>query len=135
VIAVTEDPIAIASLIEGARHPRVGGIVSFTGIVRDDGIEAIEVEAYREVAEKEITQIRDDAISRFGLFHVTIIHRTGRLMVGETIIAIVVGAGHRREAFEGCEYIIERIKERVPLWKREEWTGGSRWVEGEEDPL
>ena len=109
----------------------MGALVTFLGVVRDDGIEVMDLEAYEEVAVKEMETIRDEAFEKFPIEAVDIIHRIGRLRVGENILLIVVGAGHRKEAFDACEYILERIKQSVPIWKKEIGKDGERWVPGE----
>ncbi len=91
----------------------------------------MELEAYEEVALKELERIAGDAKQKFSLLSVDIIHRIGRLAVGENILVIVVGAGHRREAYEGSRFIIEAIKDGVPVWKKELRKAGDRWVPGE----
>jgi molybdopterin synthase catalytic subunit len=131
-IRLQQDDFNVATLVDQAKSRGTGAIVTFIGIVRDDGIECMELEAYHEVAERELTVIRDDAMKEFSLHSVDIIHRTGPLRVGDNIVLIVVGAGHRKEAFLGCEYIIDRLKQTVPIWKKELLKDGSRWVSGEE---
>jgi molybdopterin synthase catalytic subunit len=130
-IEITKDEIDPGKVIMAARQPKTGGIVSFLGIVRDDGISTIELEAYEEAAYEELEAIRNDAIQKFSLHTVDIIHRTGVLPIGDPILLIVVGAGHRHEAFVGCEYILERIKMGVPIWKKETTPEGHRWVKGD----
>jgi molybdopterin synthase catalytic subunit len=130
-ITVTNEDFNINDLIRERKTPDMGAMVSFIGIVRDDGIERIELEAHQEVAVEELEAIRDEAFAKFPIKSVDIIHRIGDLNVGDNIVLILVGAGHRREAFEGCEYIIERLKERVPIWKKEYTKDGERWVPGE----
>jgi len=130
-ISITRDPIDPGTLIEAARRPESGALVTFTGTVRDDGIELMELEAYEEVAVAELEAIRDRAMAAYTINSVDIVHRIGSLRVGETILVIVVGAGHRKEAFAACEYILERIKETVPIWKKEIAGDGGRWVPGE----
>lgn len=130
-ISITRDPIDAGALIEAARRPEMGALVTFTGTVRDDGIEAMELEAYEEVAVRELEGIRDEAMAAHPILSADIVHRIGSLRVGETILVIVVGAGHRREAFAACEFILERIKETVPIWKKEIGLDGERWVPGE----
>ena len=127
-ITVTNEDFNINDLIRERKTPDMGAMVSFIGIVRDDGIERIELEAHQEVAVEELEAIRDEAFAKFPIKSVDIIHRIGDLNVGDNIVLILVGAGHRREAFEGCEYIIERLKERVPIWKKEYTKDGERWV-------
>jgi len=130
VVTVTQEDFDIKRLIEERKNPDMGAMVSFIGVVRDDGIERIELEAHREVAVEELEAIRDEAFAKFPIKSVDIIHRIGDLNIGDNIVLILVGAGHRREAFEGCEYIIERLKERVPIWKKEYTKDGERWVPG-----
>lgn len=130
VVTVTQEDFDIKRLIDERKNPDMGAMVSFIGVVRDDGIERIELEAHREVAVEELEAIRDEAFAKFPIKSVDIIHRIGDLNIGDNIVLILVGAGHRREAFEGCEYIIERLKERVPIWKKEYTKDGERWVPG-----
>jgi molybdopterin synthase catalytic subunit len=105
-------------------------VVTFLGVVRDDGIECLEVEAWEEVALEDMKAIREEAGARFDLQEVTIIHRVGKFAVGDPILLIVVSSGHRKQAFRGCEYVLERIKEQAPFWKKEIMAGGDRWVRG-----
>lgn len=131
-ISVTRDDFDVNAELDRVRRPDMGGLVTFLGIVRDDGgLEAMELEAYEEVAVEELETIRGEAFSRFPIGAVTVIHRIGRLRVGENILLIIVGAGHRKEAFDACEYILERIKQSVPIWKKEIGKDGERWVPGE----
>ncbi|MDD1668452.1 MAG: molybdenum cofactor biosynthesis protein MoaE [Methanomicrobiales archaeon] len=130
-ISIQTGDVDIGALINGAKQRGTGAIVVFDGIVRDDAIREMELEAYRDVAQMELERIAGDARERFSLLSVDIIHRVGRLKVGENILVIVVGAGHRREAYEGSRFIIERIKAGVPIWKKEIRTDGSSWVEGD----
>jgi molybdopterin synthase catalytic subunit len=102
--------------------------VTFLGTVRDDDILKMELEAYKEAALPELERIRDEAFSRFDLKSVDIIHRIGSLNVGDNIALIVVSAGHRKEAFEGCAYVLEELKRRAPIWKKESRKDGERWV-------
>jgi molybdopterin synthase catalytic subunit len=132
-IEITEEEISLAELIKRARSKDAGAIVTFLGSVRDDGIEKLEVEAFREAALAELEAIQREATSRFALKAVEIVHRTGTLAVGESIVAIVCSAGHRQEAFSGCRYIIEELKKRAPLWKKELGERGEHWV-GQDDP-
>jgi len=132
-VRITRDDFDPGQILQEARSGTLGALVSFIGVVRDDGIERMDLEAYEEVAEVELARIREQAISRFGVSHVDIVHRIGMLKVGDHIVMIVVGASHRKAAFEGCEYIIDRIKESVPIWKKEYTAEGSRWVAGEHE--
>ena len=130
-IAIQTDDVDIGRLVEGAKQRGTGAIVVFDGIVRDDDIREMELEAYREVALKELERIAGEAKGKFSLVSVDIVHRIGRLKVGDNILIIVVGAGHRKEAYEGSRYIIEAIKAGVPVWKKELRKDGGRWVPGE----
>ncbi len=128
-VRITKDDVDIAKLIEESKKESMGAIVVFDGIVRNDGIDKIELSAYIEGATKEIEDIVADAEKKFNLLSVEVIHRIGVLDVGDNILVIVIGAGHRKEAFGGCEYILEEIKTRAPIWKKEHLKDGSRWVE------
>jgi molybdopterin synthase catalytic subunit len=129
-IKVQREDVDIGKMIAAAKQPGTGAIVTFDGIVRDDDIDEMEVEAYEEVALRDMEEIRNEAAARFRLLSVDIVHRIGRLRVSENILVIVAGAGHRHEAFAGCEYILERIKERAPFWKKEFRKEGASWVKG-----
>lgn len=127
-IEITEKEISLDEMIKRARSRDAGAMVTFLGSVRDDGIERMEVEAFREAAQAELEAIREEAMSRFHLIEAEVVHRTGSLAVGDSILAIVCSAAHRDEAFSGCRYIIEELKKRAPLWKKELGENGGRWV-------
>lgn len=130
-IDITEKEICLEDIIQRARRDDAGAIVTFLGTVRDDGIETLEVEAFPEAAALELERIRSEAMDRFSLKSAEVVHRTGRLAVGESIVAIVCSAAHRKEAFEGCRYIIEELKKSAPIWKKEVGENGERWVRSE----
>ncbi len=130
-IQIQTDDVDIGALINAAKKPGTGAVVVFDGIVRDDDITEMELEAYEDVAVAEMEKIAKAATGQFGLLHVDIIHRIGRLPVGENILIIVVSAGHRQEAYSGSRFIIEEIKRSVPIWKKELTKDGGRWVPGE----
>jgi molybdopterin synthase catalytic subunit len=130
-IAIQTDDVDISSLIAAAKKKGTGAIVVFDGVVRDDEITEMELEAYEDIAKNELEKIARDATERFRLMHVDIIHRIGRLTVGENILIIIVAAGHRKEAYDGSRFIIEAIKAGVPIWKKELTKDGGRWVPGE----
>lgn len=127
-IEITEEEFSLDEMIERARSKDAGAIVTFLGTVRDDGIERLEVEAFLEAAQAELEAIQKEAMSRFQLVAAEVVHRTGSLAIGESIVAIVCSAAHREEAFSGCRYIIEQLKQRAPLWKKETGEKGERWV-------
>lgn len=127
-IEITENDFSLDEMVRRAKGRDVGAVVTFLGTVRDDGIRRMELEAYREAAIPELERIRDEAVRRFDLSALEIVHRVGSLSVGDNIVAIVCSAAHRDEAFQGCRYVIEELKSRVPIWKKEIADEGSRWV-------
>jgi molybdopterin synthase catalytic subunit len=127
-IDITEEDLSIDEMVKRAKRSDAGAVVAFLGTVRDDGIEKMELEAFREAAQAELEAIQEEARDRFDLKSVQIAHRIGSLLVGESIVAIVCSAGHREEAFSGCRYIIEELKERAPIWKKEIGEKGEHWV-------
>jgi molybdopterin synthase catalytic subunit len=130
-IAIQTGDVDIGALIDAAKKHGTGAVVVFDGVVRDDDITEMELEAYEDVATKELEKIARDATEQFRLLHVDIIHRIGRLSVGENILVIIVAAGHRKEAYAGSRFIIEAIKAGVPIWKKELTKDGGRWVPGD----
>ncbi len=131
-IAIQKEDVDIGRLINAAKRGGAGAVLVFDGIVRDDDILEMELEAYEEVAVKELEKIAGQAKTLHRLCSVDIIHRVGRLAVGENILIIVVSAGHRQEAYEGSRFILEAIKAGVPIWKKELTREGGRWVPGEQ---
>jgi molybdopterin synthase catalytic subunit len=106
-----------------------GAVVSFTGLVRGDaGLTAMEIEHYPGMTEKAIAAIMDRALSRWSLTDALVIHRFGRLTVGETIMMVATASPHRADAFAGAEFLMDYLKSRAPFWKREERAGGTAWV-------
>jgi molybdopterin synthase catalytic subunit len=130
-IKVQTEDVDIGALITAAKKHGTGAVVVFDGIVRDDDITEMELEAYEDVAVAEMEKIAAEATRLHKLLHVDIIHRIGRLSVGENILIIVVSAGHRPSAYAGSRFIIEEIKKSVPIWKKELTKDGVRWVPGE----
>ncbi len=130
-IAIQTDDVDIGALISAAKKQGTGALVIFDGVVRDDDIIEMELEAYQDIATQELEKIARDATRQFNLLHVDIVHRIGRLVVGENILIIVVAAGHRPQVYAGSRYILEEIKKGVPIWKKELTKDGGRWVPGE----
>jgi molybdopterin synthase catalytic subunit len=130
-IAIQTADVDIGALIVAAKKHGTGAVVVFDGVVRDDEITEMELEAYEDVATPQLEQIARDATEQFRLLHVDIIHRIGRLAIGENILIIIVAAGHREKAYAGSRFIIEAIKAGVPIWKKELTKDGGRWVPGE----
>jgi len=116
-----------------ADQPATGAVATFTGYVRGDGgLTALVLEHYPGMTEREIARIAADAAGRWSLTGVTIIHRIGRLEVGERIVLVAVASGHRGAAFEACEFLMDYLKTRAPFWKQEERDGTSGWVDAKE---
>jgi MoaE-MoaD fusion protein len=134
---VTGDPLDVTEVIRAVEDPAAGAIVSFTGTVRDHSlgkeVVALDYEAYPAAAEKMMARIADEIAARWGLRRVAIVHRVGHLTVGEASVVIAVSAPHRGEAFAACEYVITRLKEIVPVWKKEAYTDGATWIGSEAD--
>ncbi|NYT02208.1 MAG: molybdenum cofactor biosynthesis protein MoaE [Methanosarcinales archaeon] len=127
-IDIREGELPLEELVRGARKGEVGAVVTFLGIVRDDGIQGMEVEAYTEAALEEIGRIKEEALERFEVSSVDVVHRVGRLSVGQDLALIVCAAPHRQAAFQACSYVLEELKARVPIWKKEITGEGERWV-------
>lgn len=132
---VTEEPLSIDDLARAVGLPACGAIATFVGIVRDHTgerqVDHLEYEAYTPMAEKTLRQIGQEIRERWpSIRAVGIRHRIGRLEIGEASVVIAVAASHRADVFDACRYAIDRIKEIVPIWKKEFWTDGEMWIEG-----
>jgi len=133
--AVTAEPLDAARLLADCVSPSDGAALLFWGVVRaeNDGREVAQLEyhAYAEMAERQMRKIAAEAIERFGTGDIRVVHRVGLLEVGEASVAIAVASPHRGEAYEASRYVIEELKRRVPVWKREGYVEGEReWVPG-----
>jgi molybdopterin synthase catalytic subunit len=132
-VRLTPEPIDHHALTEQVRRPGCGAVVTFLGTVRDltDGrvTVALDYEAYPGMAEKKMAEIEREARARWPVGEMALVHRTGRLAVGEVSVAVAVSCPHRGEAFEACRFAIDRLKEVVPIWKQENWADGrTEWV-------
>ncbi len=130
---IVEQEIDVGALVAEAQRPDCGAISTFVGTTRVDeaggnAVEYLEYEAYRPMADRKLEEIGAEIEARWPVGHVTIVHRIGRVDPGEASVAIVVAAPRRGPAFEASRYAIERIKEVVPIWKREVWSDGYVWV-------
>ena len=132
---ITEEKIDPDALFDEVRRDSSGAVVTFLGTVRDNTMgrrtRYLEYEAYEEMVLRKLRQIGDGIRGKWGVDHVGIVHRVGRVEIGEISVVIAVASPHRKEAFEACAYAIDRIKEDVPIWKKEVWEDGECWVEGE----
>lgn len=121
----------IAALSAGGTD--VGAVVSFSGVCRGgsdgDAIEALTLEHYPGMAEAEIRRHVDEALARWPLLGVTVVHRYGRIVPGENIVLVVTASAHRQAAFAAAEFLMDYLKTRAPLWKREETAAGAQWVD------
>lgn len=136
--ALTRQPIDAAGLASAARQDEDGAVVVFEGVVRNHTrgrrILHLDYEAYEGMAARQIAALAGEACARFGVRHVTLVHRLGRLEVGETSVVIAVASGHRGEAFDACRWLIDTLKKTVPVWKKETFEDGAVWAEGEPSP-
>jgi len=132
--AIGRDPLDPGPLVEAVRRADAGAIALFYGIVRNENlgrrVQYLEYDAYPEMAVKKMREVAEEVRGRFSVLEVGVLHRIGRLEIGETSLLVAVSSGHRREAFEACHFAVDRIKQIVPVWKKEVWEDGSEWIEG-----
>ncbi|HWG21933.1 MAG TPA: molybdenum cofactor biosynthesis protein MoaE [Terracidiphilus sp.] len=137
-IAIVRDPIQAGPLVAAARRGEDGAVVVFDGIVRNNSRGRrtlhLDYEAYEEMALKQMNELAAQARERFAVRHVSIVHRLGRLMVGETSVLIVVASAHRAQAYEASRWLIDTLKKTVPIWKKETFVDGAVWADGEPFP-
>jgi MoaE-MoaD fusion protein len=138
VTCLTHEAISAEELVAAAKRGSDGAVVVFDGIVRDNtrGRRTLHLdyEAYEEMAEHQIAELGKQAVERFGVRGVTLVHRLGRLQIGETSVLIVVVSAHRAAAFEACRWLIDTLKKTVPIWKKETFVDGVVWADGEPFP-
>ena len=138
ICSIVTDPIDLGSLAEKVRSDTSGAVALFAGVVRDHHkgvrVNRLEYEAYAPMAEREMRRIVLDLRERWNLEGVAIVHRIGRLEVGETSVAIAISASHRKEALDACAVAIDRVKSDVPVWKKEHGDSGVDWVIGDDSP-
>jgi molybdopterin synthase catalytic subunit/molybdopterin converting factor small subunit len=129
---VVDRPIRVEEVVDSVRGDGFGGVVTFTGAVRREShgrqVVRLEYEAYAPMAEAKIQAIGTEIEARWMGCRVAILHRVGSLQVGDIAVVIAVAAPHRRAAFEACAYAIDRLKQEVPIWKKEVFQDGSVWV-------
>ena len=130
---ITSSPIDVNAARSRVLNPSAGGFCSFEGWVRDQqegrSVLGLEYESYTPLAVKEGQRIIQEAIERFGILQAVCVHRVGSLAIGELAVVVCVSSAHRDAAFEACQYIIDEVKLRVPIWKKECFTDGSSgWV-------
>lgn len=129
---ITSETVDVNDCINNVIRPEAGAICTFIGTAREftDGKRTLHLEyqAYVPMAEQKLKQIGKEIDEKWGDTNTSIAHRTGRLDISEVAVAIAVSTPHRKDAFEACEYAINRIKELVPIWKKEHWEDGSEWI-------
>ena len=137
VFAITREPIDSRGLAESLKRGEDGAVVVFEGVVRNNTkgrpTSYLEYDCYEELALAQMTRIGSEIASQFGIGRIGIIHRLGRMSIGEASVAVVATAPHRRAAFEAALAGIDRLKKEVPIWKKEFFADGAEWVEGEWD--
>jgi molybdopterin converting factor subunit 1 len=132
-IEITEEPLDARRLEAAVAHPGAGAICSFTGVVRDfsrgESVTHLEYEAYSGMAERQMEKIAAEISERWPGARVAMAHRTGRLEIGEASVVVSTSAPHRAEAIAACKWGIDRLKESVPIWKKEFAASGATWIE------
>jgi molybdopterin synthase catalytic subunit len=132
-IEITYAPIDHAALTEHVRSHQAGAVCTFVGTVRemtgDRQTRSLDYEAYPEMALKKMAELEEQARARWPIIDVALVHRVGHLDLGEISVVVAVSCPHRNEAFEACRWLIDTLKEVVPIWKREAWADGTEeWV-------
>jgi molybdopterin synthase catalytic subunit len=134
-IEVTAEPLDPQRAVELVRRDDAGAVVVFLGVVRDHNLGRrvlyLEYDAYPEMARRVMRELAEEAMGRWPIVDVAVLHRIGHLEVGETSLLVAVSSPHRAEAFEAAHWLVDRLKERAPIWKKEVFEGGEEWIEGE----
>jgi molybdopterin synthase catalytic subunit len=138
-IRLQTDEIDTQELIAGIQQDHHGAISVFLGVVRNHNIGRkvlyLDYEAYDGMAEAEMDRIRRGALEKFDLDAMAIVHRTGKLTIGEASVVVVAASAHRSAAMDACRYAIDALKKTVPIWKKEFFEGGQEWIEGPGQPM
>lgn len=134
-VEVADRPLDGVALTSEVGRPDAGAVVVFSGTARNhspgkEGVEFLEYDAYLEHVEGRIADICREAADRWPILAGAVEHRVGRVEIGEPSVVVAVSAAHRGDAFDAARYVIDELKERAPIWKREHWPGGAEWVEG-----
>ncbi len=137
-VEISDVVLPTAEVMDAIKVGADGAVCCFDGIVRDNtrGRQTLylDYEAYREMAQAQMEALAGEAVTKFGVRDVALLHRLGRLMVGETSVLIVVASAHRGQAFEACRWLIDTLKKQVPIWKKETFADGAVWTDGEPFP-
>lgn len=133
-IRIVEEKINPDDVVQSVLGPEAGAVVTFDGTVRDTArgkkVTHLFYEAFSTMALKEIEKIQREALECWPLTGISIVHRIGRLEIGESSVFIAVSAPHRKDAFDACRFAIDRLKTTVPIWKKEHYEDGEIWIEG-----
>ncbi|MDG6963839.1 MAG: molybdenum cofactor biosynthesis protein MoaE [Nitrososphaerota archaeon] len=135
-VRITRAPIDVAKVLRAVRDPSAGGMTLFLGTVRDRNegraVRGLEYQVYKGMAEKRMSAIEAEVRTKWPVRKMVMVHRYGRLRIGEVSVAVAVATEHRADAFGACRYAIDTIKRTLPLWKRESLSGGGEaWTKGE----
>jgi molybdopterin synthase catalytic subunit len=137
-VEITDGVIPAEEIVAGIKAGPDGAVCVFDGIVRDNSRGRktlhLDYEAYREMALEQMRALAGEAVVKFGVRDVTLVHRLGRLLVGETSVLVVVASAHRGAAFDACRWLIDTLKKTVPIWKKEQFVDGAVWADGEAFP-
>ena len=138
-VEILDTVLPIADVMAEIKAGPDGAVCTFDGIVRDNtrGRRTLylDYEAYREMAQTQMEALAVEAVTRFGVRDVALLHRLGRLTIGETSVLVVVASAHRGAAFDACRWLIDTLKKQVPIWKKETFEDGAVWADGEPFPL
>lgn len=136
-VKLQDGPIRVEDLLQEVCSAADGAVALFVGTVRESNrgraVLHLEYQAYPEMAGSQMAQIEQDTLGRFAVSAVSIVHRTGRLSIGDVAVCVAVAAPHRDEAFAACREVIERLKSEVAIWKKEAFEGGTVWIEGADE--
>ena len=131
---ITREPLDAAPLVEAVRRDESGAVALFYGVVRNENmghsVRYLEYDVYPEMAIKKMREVAEEVESRYSITGIGVLHRVGRLEIGETSLLVAVSSAHREAAFEACHFAVDRIKQVVPIWKKEVWDDGEEWTEG-----
>ena len=134
-VAVSDTPIDVTALLEEVARPEAGAVALFLGTVRNHspqrrGVTHLEYEVYRSQVRAKISEIVAEAVDRWTVLAAAVEHRVGKVEVEGVAVAVAVSSAHRAEAFAAARYLIDELKERAPIWKKEHWEGGAEWSLG-----
>ena len=131
---ITSDPLDPAPLVAAVRRDESGAVALFYGVVRNENmgrnVRYLEYDVYPEMAIKKMREVAEEVRAKYPITGIGVLHRVGRLEIGETSLLVAVSSAHRAAAFEACHFAVDRIKQVVPIWKKEVWDDGEEWIDG-----